>query len=75
MFLSNIFLNILRNISWNYAKLPEEHPSIYKEFIEGEFVLKTCTGFLNAVTPDMKRFKKDAGGIINQTKHKVFLTE
>lgn len=54
---------------------------IYKELKEGKFAVKTCTGFLNAVAPGRKlkqsiqRFKKDAGGIIDQTKHKVFLTE
>ena len=58
-------------------KLPKEHPSTYKKLIERKFVVKTSACFLNAVAPDMKlgrsiqRSKKDAGGIINQTKQKV----
>lgn len=59
----------------------QNFPKIYKELKEGKIVVKTCTGFLNAVAPGRKlkqsiqRFKKDAGGIIDQIKHKVFLTE
>ena len=34
-------------------QLPEEHPSIYKSFIEGKFVAKTSAGFFNAVAPNM----------------------
>ena len=55
-------------------QLPEEHPSIYKEFMEGMFVVTTSAGFFNAVAPDMKleqsiqRFKKGADGIIGQMK-------
>ena len=51
-------------------QLPEEHLSIYKEFMEGKFVVKTSAGFFSAVVPDMKleksiqRSKKGAGGII-----------
>ena len=54
---------------------------LYKELKEGKFAVKTCAGFLNAVAPRRKlkqsiqRFKKDEGGIIDQTKHKVFFTE
>ena len=46
-------------------KLPEENLSIYKEFMEGKFVVKIFAGFFNAVVPDMKleqsiqRSKKD----------------
>ena len=53
-------------------QLPEEHPSIYKELMEGKFVVTTSAGFFNAVAPDMKleqsiqRFKKGADGIIGQ---------
>ena len=56
----------------------QNFPKIYKGLKEGKIVVKTCTGFLNAVAPGRKlkqsiqRFKKDAGGIIDQTKHKVF---
>ena len=62
-------------------QLPEEHPSIYKEFMEGKFVVKTSADFFNAVEPDMKleqsiqRSKKSAGGIIGQTKQNAFVTE
>ena len=51
-------------------QLPEEYPCIYKEFMEGKFVVKTSAGFFSAVVPDMKleksiqRSKKGAGGII-----------
>ena len=54
-------------------QLLEEHPSIYKEFMEGKFVVNSSAGFFNSVTPDMKlepsiQRSKDAGGIIGQTK-------
>ena len=35
-------------------KLPEEHPNIYKVFMEGKFVVKRSLGFFNAVASDMK---------------------
>ena len=35
-------------------QLPEEHPSIYKELMEGNCVVKTSAGLFNAVAPDMK---------------------
>ena len=35
-------------------RLPEEHPSIYKEFMEGKFVVKTSAGFFSAIAPGMK---------------------
>ena len=62
-------------------KLPKEHPGIYKEFMEGKFVVKTSTGFFNVVAPDMKleqsiqRSKKGAGGTTGQMKQNVFVTE
>ena len=63
----SLYLEMMRH-------LLEEHPSIYKEFMEGKFVVKASAGFFNPVTPVMKlepsiqRSKKDAGGVIGQTK-------
>ena len=62
-------------------KLPSEHPSIYKEFKGGNFVVKTNKGYFNAVGADMKleqkiqRSKKGSGGEIGQTKNEGFVTE
>jgi len=35
-------------------KLPEEYPEIYKNYLDGKFVVKTGHGHANAVAPDMK---------------------
>ena len=35
-------------------KLPNDHPNIYTEFLNGHFVVKTNTGSFNGVAPDMK---------------------
>ena len=35
-------------------KIPEEHPSIYAEFMERKFVVKTSADFFSAVAPDMR---------------------
>ena len=35
-------------------KVPEEHTSRYKAFMERKFLVKTSAGFSNAVAPDMK---------------------
>ena len=35
-------------------KVPEEHTSMYKAFMQRKFVVKTSSGFSNAVAPDMK---------------------
>ena len=35
-------------------KLPEKHPEIYKEFMEGKFVVKTKNGNFNAVSPEAR---------------------
>ena len=34
-------------------KLPDEYPEIYKNFLDGKFVVKTGHGHFNAVAPDM----------------------
>ena len=70
----SLYLEMMRH-------LPEEHPSIHKEFMEGKFIVKTSAGFFKGVAPDMKlvqsiqRSKKGAGGIIGQTKQNTFVTE
>ena len=70
----SVYLEMMR-------QLPEEHPSIFKEFMEGKFLVKTSAGFFNAVAPDIKleqhiqRSKKVAGGIIGQTKQNAYVTE
>ena len=35
-------------------KVPEEHTSRYKAFMERKFFVKRSAGFSNAVAPDMK---------------------
>ena len=35
-------------------KLPEEYPEIYKNYLDGKFVVKIGHGHFNAVAPDMK---------------------
>ena len=62
-------------------KLPDEHPEIYKEFMKGNFLVKTKPGNFNAVSPDMKleqtiqRATKSESGIIGQTRKASYVTE
>ena len=77
-------INYQRYGSWyleKMRKLPDEYPEIYKNFLDGKFVVKTGHGHFNAVAPDMKleqtiqRSKKGAGGVVGQMKHEAFVTE
>ena len=65
----------------NMRRLPEEHPYIYTEFMQGYFVVKQRYGSFNAVAGDMKleqtiqRSQKSAGGIIGQTRQSEYVTK
>jgi len=73
-------INYQRYGSWyleKMRKLPDEYPEIYKNFLDGKFVVKTGHGHFNAVAPDMKleqtiqRSKKGAGGVVGTCYHEV----
>ena len=70
----SLYLELMR-------KLPESHPEIYREFMKGNFVVKTNTGMFNAVAPDMKleqtiqRSQKSTGGIVGETRQIKYVTE
>ena len=77
-------LNYLRYASWYLEKmrmLKEEYPSIYDQFMQGNFVLQTEPGGFKANSPDMRleqtiqRSKKSSGGIIGQTRQEEYVTE
>ena len=55
------------------GKLPQDHPEIYEQFMQGHFVVKQNNREFNAVAPDMKlehdtKIKDKCKGIISQTR-------
>ena len=70
----SLYLEIMR-------RLPETHPDIYREFMQGGFVVKTNAGKFNAVAPDMKleqtiqRSQKSTGDIVGETCQLRYVTE
>ena len=61
--------------------LKNNHPSVYLEFMQGNFVVKTCDGEFNSVAADMKleqtiqRSSKSSHGIIGNTRSYDYTTE
>ena len=77
-------INYLRYGSYYLEKvklLETEHPSLYLEFLAGNFVIKTNKGFFNAVSPDLKleqtiqRAQKDPKGIVGQNRKDEYVAQ
>ena len=62
-------------------KLPTEHPEIYEEFVNGQFVVQMHPGSFKTTSPGMKleqtinRSQKSSGGIVGQTKADSYVTK
>ena len=63
------------------GKLPQDHPEIYEQFMQGHFVVKQNNREFNAVAPDMKleqtiqRSKISVKGIIGQTRQVAYVSQ
>ena len=77
-------ISYLRYASWyveKMTKLPQDHPEIYEQFMQGHFVVKQNNREPYAVAPDMKleqtmqTSKKSVKGIIGQTRQVAYVSQ
>ena len=62
-------------------RLPETHPEVHRQFMEGNFVVKRTAGLFKAIAVDLaleqtiNRSQKSSSGIIGSTKSKKYVAE